>query len=224
MRALWFGTVALVALAASPANADFINFAQFGPTGTALGSPTTGTTVGGVPFSISDTGNAGFTEFCEDKSRLCAPTFTWAGEFFLDEVILFNNGAVSPVDLSFATPITSLTDLQAQSNAPGAFTETLTAYDGSTVVDTDSADWTNGVSGPPGEGTIPTLSVAFAGGITSISISTTNDSEGFALGGIGGVNNSGVPEPSTWGVMAIGLAGLSLAWYRGRRKTTASGS
>jgi hypothetical protein len=224
MRNLCLGTVALAALVASPAHADFINFALFGPTGTAVGSPGSGTTSNGVPFTISDSGNAGFQELCEDKTRACGPAAdTWAGEFYLDEVILFNDSASSPVTITFATPITSLTDLQAQAENGGPFTETLDAFNGTTLVASDSAAWDNGGGGPPGEGTIPKLSIDFAGGITSVTISTTNDDSGFALGGIGGVNNT-IPEPSTWALTIIGLAGLGFARHGGSRRTAALGT
>jgi hypothetical protein len=131
---------------------------------------------------------------------------------------------VSPVTIDFSKPITSLVDLQAQANPGGAFTETLDAYNGATLVASDTADWYNGISGPPGEGTIPKLSVAWAAGITSITISTTNDGGpfgGLALGGIGGVNNSGIPEPSTWAMMALGFVGLAFAGRRARRSAPA---
>jgi PEP-CTERM motif-containing protein len=222
MRGLLLGAVAAAVLAsASPALADFINFSQFGPTGTAITSGGTGTTLGGVGFTISDVGAVGFTEYCEDKARGCAASNTWAGEFYKNEVILFNNGAVSPVTIDFSKSVTSLVDLQAQANDYGAFTETLDAYNGATLVASDSASWFNSVSDPTyGEGTIPKLSVAFAGGITSITISATNDGEGFALGGVGGVAN-GVPEPSTWAMMILGFCGLGFAGYRSSRQRVA---
>jgi hypothetical protein len=217
MRSLCLGAVALAAVAASPAHADLINFAQFGAPGTTVGSPGSGTTSNGVPFTISDTGNAGFVQNCEDKTRACAPAAdTWVGEFALDEDVLFNNGASSPVTINFATAITSLSNFQAEPDNGGPFTETLDAFNGTTLVASDSAAWVNGGGGPPGEGTIPQLSVDFAGGITSVTISTTNDSSGFAVGGIVSANNT-IPEPSTWALAIIGLAGLGFARCRGSR-------
>jgi hypothetical protein len=221
MRRLIFA-VALAAVGGcwSPAFADFIDFSQFGTTGTSVASGATGTTAGGVTFTISN-GGSGFTEYCEDKNRQCdGGSYTWAGEFYKDEVILFS-AASGTVTIDFSTPITSLVDLQAQANNYGAFTETLTAYDGSTVVATDSADWFNSVSDTTyGEGTIPKLSVYYALGITSITIGTTNDGGGFALGGVGGEGNitPGAPEPSTWAMMALGFAALGFAGRRSLRR------
>lgn len=220
MRSLALAAVAVAALALSgQARADFIDFSQFGPTGRSFASPATGTTLDGVSFTVSDVGNAGFAAYCEDKARQCAASNTWAGEFYKNEVVLFNNGARSPVTIDFAKPITSLIDLQAQANAGGAFTETVRAFNGTTQVAIDSADWFNSVSDPTyGEGTIPKLNVAFAGGITSLQISTTNDGDGLALGGIGGTNNNPVPEPASMVLMMTALLGLGLARHRrGRR-------
>ena len=187
------------------------------PVANSIASGAAGTTLDGVSFTIGDTGAAGFTEYCESKTRTCGNEVdTWAGEFYTNEVILFNNGVTSPVTINFATPLTSLVDLQAQANAYGAFTETLTAYDGAAVIATDLMPWFNGVYGPPGEGTIPKLSVyglLGAADITSVTISTTNDSIGLALGGVGGIEN-GVPEPSTWAMIIAGFAGLAYAGYR----------
>ena len=213
----------LAILAGSPAMADQIDFSQFGPTGTSILSGASGVTTGGVSFTISDLGSVGFTEYCEDKARLCADSNTWAGEFFKNEIILFDNSAVSPVTINFARPVDSIVDLQAQANAGGAFTEILTAYNGATQVGQMTADWFNSISDPTyGEGSIPTLSVFGNGfGITSITIATTNDGLGFALGGIGGENNSGAPEPASWALM-IGGFGVAGAALRRRRTRVAA--
>lgn len=216
MRLLALATMAVAALAFSgQARADFIDFSQFGPTGTVLSSPGTGTTLGGVSFTISNPGNVGFSAYCEDKARLCATNNTWAGEFYKDEVILYSEPP-GPVTILFSTPIFDLSNLQAQANNPGAFTETLTAFNGTTQVAIDTANWYNSVEDPSyGEGTIPQLNVAWAGGITSVQISTTNDDGGFALGGVGGVNNNpqNVPEPAGMAVIMLGLLGLAAARY-----------
>lgn len=227
MRNLCLGTVALAAVMASPAHADFINFAQFGPVGTAVANGAVGTTLSGVHFGITDSG-AAFTEYCESKARTCAATDTWAGEFYANEVILFDNFGAGPVKISFTSPLTSLTDLQAQANDYGAFSETLDAFNSiGTMVNSDTAAWFNSTSNLTyGEGTIPVLGVA-AASIAYVTVITTNNGGGFALGGVGGVGNPGgptIPEPSTWAMMVIGLAGLGFARYRGLWRTVAPGT
>ncbi len=83
------------------------------------------------------------------------------------------------------------------------------------------ADWFNSVSNPSyPEGSIPKLSVS-AADITSITIATTNDGIGFALGGIGGTNNT-IPEPSTWAMMIVGFAGLGYFGYGASRRRAAA--
>ncbi len=52
------------------------------------------------------------------------------------------------------------------------------------------------------------------GAFTQVTFSSTANAFEFSLG-------SGVPEPSTWAMMALGFAGLGLMGWRGSRKTAA---
>lgn len=204
----------VLAAVASPAFADSIDFAQFGTPGTMIANGASGTTNGGVAFTISGMSD-GFTEYLEDYAH--DEAYSWAGEFAYHETILFNDSGLSPVTINFATPVASLQDVEAQANASGSYTATLKAYNGATLLGTVSYDSYNSPGDPTVEGTIPHLD--FFGNITSVQIFTTNDGLGFALGGTGGVDNppppeGGVPEPGTWAMMLAGFGGVGGALRR----------
>ena len=206
-----------VAFIAAPAFADSINFAQFGPDGTGVSDGSSGVTNGGDTFTIFSPGAspglpaAGFEELQEGAS--------WAGEFAPGETILFDNYTPGLTTIDFATPVSSIQDLEAQANSDGFYTATLTAYNSlGAVVSSDSYNGDN-EDGP--EGTIGNLNV-FGSGIASITIGTTDDGEGFALGGTGGTGNpppiSAAPEPATWLLMFAGIGGIGLMLRQARRK------
>jgi hypothetical protein len=111
------------------AQADTINFSQFGPEFTTVLSPLTGVSVGGVSVKLtSPTGQ--FETFTEGSG--------WIGIFPPGAPVLFDGFGPGAVTLTFLTPITSLT-LAAQANLFGSYTETAQAFSGSlTLVDFDT--------------------------------------------------------------------------------------
>jgi hypothetical protein len=58
------------------------------------------------------------------------------------------------------------------------------------------------------------VTITGLGAFTQVSFSSTGNAFEFSLG-------SGVPEPSTWAMMALGFAGLGFMGWRGSRKTAA---
>jgi len=56
------------------------------------------------------------------------------------------------------------------------------------------------------------VTITGLGAFTKVSFSSTRNAFEFSLG-------SGVPEPSTWAMMALGFAGLGFMGWRGSRKT-----
>lgn len=192
-------------LAMAPrASADSISFGDYFMIGDTLANGFTSVTDDGIPYSVSGPGT-GFKLLGEN-----APVNGWSGEFKLGVFVLYDLGASGAVTITFGSPISSFSGFAAQANAFGPYSAKLLAYNGATEVASSAYDSTN-FGGPPG--TIPYFSVA-APQITSVVISTTNDSAGIGLGS----DNPGIPEPATWTLMTLGLAALGGA-LRGRART-----
>lgn len=205
-------SVAAVALIAGAGigHADTIDFSQFGAVGATLTSPLVGTTTGGVGVTVTSP-NGSFQVLQETQG---SGAFHWNGEFPTNAPVLFDGSGSGAVTLDFATGIADLS-VSAQANLEGAFTETAMAFSGATLVDTVSLNGDNVLFGA--EGTNPLLTVTGMD-ITSVKVSVTNDSLGFALFG-GAGNVGGVPEPSTWAMMILGFCGLGYMAYRRKNST-----
>jgi hypothetical protein len=207
---------ALAVSAATGAQADTINFAQFGAQGTVLPGTLNGVTVGGVNVTLTSPNNF-FQAFVEAPHPGGAGT--WEGTFPRGAPLLFDGNGSGFVELVFGAPITSLT-LAAQANLSGAFVETIQAFNGATLVDTEISGLLFNCANLTCEGTQAFLTVD-AATITRVRVSVTNDGGGFALYGGAGANP--VPGP----IAGAGLPGLVfasaglLAWWRKRRHPVA---
>jgi hypothetical protein len=207
------GAAVFLFATASVALADTINFTQFGSDDGLNNLPNSisGTTLGGVGLTIIGPGN-GFVPV-EAGVNWAPSQFATGSELLEDEAYPQSpsiNGS-GPVTIKFATPITSITSLAAETAIFGPYTATLTAYDGATLLGASS--YTIPGVGPPGS--IPSLAFS-AAAITSITIGTTNDSQGFALGPSS--NPVVTPLPSTWTMLTAGFVVLFFFAYRGKKK------
>jgi hypothetical protein len=199
--------VALLGLAA-PAVADTFSFGDYFFPGDMEGDGFSSFTDQNTSYSVDGPG-AGFQFFSQGEPG----PYPWAGQFRQGVLVLYDDDAVGAVTIAFGAPVDSIDGLAAQPLAPGAYAATLTAFAGATVLGTSTY---SSVNGPGPQGTIPYFSFA-SPGITSIEISTTNDSQGIGIGG-----GAGIPEPSAWALMVAGFSALGGALRRrGRRAGTA---
>lgn len=191
------GAVAYLAII-GPAHADSFSFGDYYFPGQTLPNGFSSTTDGGGPYSASGPG-AGFTVMSEGHG--------WNGQFAHDVTLIYDNGIPGAISIGFAEPVDSITGLSAQPALAGAYVATMWVYDAAGLVGSSSY---SSVNGPGPEGSIPMFSFAHPG-ITEIVVETTNDGQGFALGG-----GAGIPEPAAWAMMLIGCAGLGLLARRRR--------
>src|SRR6266436_4051679 len=121
-RYLAVAVLTAVFAGASAAQADTIDFSQFGPPATTLTSPLTGVSVGGDPVTLTSP-NHTFETFIQ-APHVTPGDGTWEGVFPAGAPLLFDGSGSGSVTLSFLNAITSLT-LAAQANFGGTYTETF---------------------------------------------------------------------------------------------------
>ncbi|MBV8682098.1 MAG: PEPxxWA-CTERM sorting domain-containing protein [Caulobacteraceae bacterium] len=173
-----------MSLGSTAALADSINFGQ--PSLTSF----TGVTNGGVSFTLNNPGN-GYSILTQGSS--------WNGDFSTGAPVLFDNYTSGAVVFSFASPISSLTNVGIEANFYGPYTGTLAAYNAAgALVSEDVINFSSSFA----PGTIPMWSVS-GPGIVTVVASATDDGDGIGLG-----PSSLVPEPASWAMMLVGIAAL----------------
>ena len=189
---------AAVSMLSGRATADSISFGDYFFPGDHLANGFASFTDGIVPFTVSGPGS-GFVVEVEGGGFL--------GQFAHNTTVIVDNSAPGAVTIAFGSPIDSITNLAVQPIDFGPYTATLTAYDGATIV---GSEFYTSFNAPGEEGSIPYFSLA-APGITSITLSSSNDGGGIAIGG-----GFGIPEAPAWAMMLSGF-GLIGAAVRNRR-------
>ena len=199
---LLVGFSAVIAVTASVAHADSINWGQWG-LGT-FGGTLSGVTMDGVDFTITSPTGVFYVLQQGDS---------WLGTFTTGVPVLWDGLASGDDEIDFASPISSLT-LAAEADLYGTFNEYMFSYDSSSNLLDHPAVFDLTSEYAPGTAVSFTTTAA---GISVIDVGTSNDSDGFGLGG-----GALVPEPSTWAMMLAGFAGLGFLAYRKRAALAAA--
>lgn len=175
---------------------DSLAWSIFGPSVSTPSNPfTVNTAVNGIAVTGATPGS--FDTFVEGTN--------WNGEFNHGDYLLFSNS--STITLQLGTPVAGI-GAYIQANLEGNYTGSLdaTAFSpGGFNLGTYNVNGTNSL-GP--EGTAPFLGIQDLSGanISSIVFSSTNAGDGFAIDTL--EVSTAVPEPTSLGVLALGLGGL----------------
>ncbi len=188
----------------APAIADTIDFGQFGAVFSSSNSPVSGFTGDGVSFTL--VGPSTFQRLDQGDG--------WSGQFTPGSKLLYSSQPGQFV-FYFGAEISSLTDIALEINKAGNFTATATAYRFGAVVETSVRP---GLSNPGGAGLLFPF-VLDAAPFDTLTLTSTNDGSGFAVGSIAPVVVPGVPEPATWALMIGGFAMVGAAARRRRPAT-----
>jgi hypothetical protein len=196
--------------ASAPACADSFSFGDYFFPGDVAANGFGSVTDQGTPYTVSGPGD-GF-QFLSQGGR---SPIGWDGQFKPLVLVLYDDGAPGPVTIGFRSPVDGITGLAAQPFATGPYIATIEAFSGGVLIQSDSYASDNQ---PGPQGSIPYFRLN-ATGITSIVISTTNDGAGIGIGS----DNPGIPEPSAWALMMLGLGAIGALSRRRRRLASGTG-
>jgi hypothetical protein len=229
----------------APSNqvADQVNWADFDASlgqqtqngSIAYGSSMTTIAGEGITVIQSSSPHVGFTTYVEGQAFVNGGTAGWDGQFAGGTTVLYNGSNTHSVTLTFGTAISGLgVDLQTK-NA-GAYSFTITAFNSNNVAIGTAIDSGTSIGSGSGNGTGSEGTVKFAGitssadDISFVTISSTNNSSGFAIdtsliyhANINGTSNpvggggTQTPEPGTIALLGAGLAALGAVRRRRNR-------
>ncbi len=190
---------------------DFIRWCQLGASGTWVNPGTTATSDGGIGATL-DTAGTGF-------QRIDQGTTSWFGNFAPGTPLLWTSGQGPDITIPLDQPVYAV-GAQIQANFFGTFIAKIIGSDGGILGSfTETGNSTGANDG----------SAIFIGlkstlkDISKIEFVLPGASympNDFAIGPIS--LQSCIPEPSTWGMMIIGFAGIGLAARRRVRRAAAA--
>lgn len=192
---------------------DYIQWSAFGSQNTSIANPTSSTSVGGLAYTVNQTGAGSFMRLDQGSG--------WMGNFGTGEALLFTGGSNGPISISFATGVTGV-GAQIQSDYWGAYDAKLEAFDaGSNSLGSFTLAGVASGAGDDSAIFIGLLSsTADIFGVTfSLVNAPSNTVTQFAIGNVALVTTP-IPEPEIYAMMGVGL-GL-LGWVGRRRKQQAA--
>lgn len=186
---------------------DFIDWGVLGVAGTPIPNPYTGTSVGGLGYTVSQ-GQNNFMRLNQGDG--------WLGNFAPGATLLWTNGSNGPMSISFASGIYGA-GAQIQATYLGAFGARLEAFDaGSTSLGVFTLDGNSIALGDNTAIFIGMLSnTAEIWRMTFSLDSAAGEPMNFAIGNVALATTAPIPEPEIYAMM---LAGLGMLGVLTRRK------
>ena len=197
-----------------PATGDTVDWGQFGTPNLFFTAPQSFTSTGGTTGSVSGSSLGLYEQCC------IGITGIFDGDFAPGDKVLVSAG---PLTINFNTPVQSV-GVQIQNNTIGShFLGEILAFDGSQLLGAFTA---GGFSGDVADNSNTFLGVQdTTADITSVIYLTfadgSNSSGPVAINQMTitpGDPTTAVPEPSTWGMLLLGFAGIGFMAYRRKSK------
>lgn len=176
----------------------------------------------GTTFSGAVTGTAGAVGVTGASASLerVDESFLWTGSFPLNDFLLWNADTGDPITFAFSTPVQGVGTF-VQGDIFGAFSVTLTAYDGATNLGSFTV---NGTNTGAEDGSAPFLGIASdMSNITKIVLTELDVSpNNLAIDTLYlTAPSASTPEPGTLGMTALLVAAAMILYRTPRRRRRA---